>query len=209
MIIFIDESGDAGFKIQKGSSEFFVIALVIFDDELEAEKTAEKIKDINRILRKKSNYEIKFNKLERFERITYLKMIKSCKFRIRSVIVQKEHISPLDIRIKNNSYYTFFLGQLLKHNKNTIKKAKLRIDGSGKGRFKNALTVSLRQGLNKNGKAKIMSEIKLIDSKSSVLIQLTDMVAGSIHRYYQRDKNDSEIYRNIIRKHIEEEWIFE
>lgn len=209
MIIFIDESGDAGFKIQKGSSEFFVIALVIFDDESEAEKTAEKIKDINGILGKKSNYEIKFNKLERFERITYFKMIKSCKFRIRSVIVQKEYISSKDILINNKSYYTFFLSQLLRHNKNTIKKAKLRLDGSGKGRFKNELTVSLRQELNKNGKAKIMSEIKLIDSKSSVLIQLADMVAGSIHRYYQKDKNDSEIYRNIIRKHIEEEWIFE
>ncbi len=38
MLVFIDDSGDAGFKLGKGSSEFFVISAVIFDDNLEAEK---------------------------------------------------------------------------------------------------------------------------------------------------------------------------
>lgn len=46
MIVFIDESGDAGFKIGKGSSTFFVISLIIFDDELEAEETALRIKNL-------------------------------------------------------------------------------------------------------------------------------------------------------------------
>lgn len=40
MLVFIDDSGDPGFKLQKGSSLIFVIGCVIFDDELEAEKTA-------------------------------------------------------------------------------------------------------------------------------------------------------------------------
>ena len=39
MLIFIDDSGDPGFKVQKGSSSVFVIALVIFDDNLIAEET--------------------------------------------------------------------------------------------------------------------------------------------------------------------------
>ena len=34
MLVFIDDSGDAGFKLGKGSTDFFVIAMVIFDDEL-------------------------------------------------------------------------------------------------------------------------------------------------------------------------------
>lgn len=40
MIVFIDESGDPGFKIESGSSEVFVLALVVFDDNLEAEKAS-------------------------------------------------------------------------------------------------------------------------------------------------------------------------
>ena len=48
MLIFIDDSGDPGFKLDKGSSAFFVIALIIFDDELEAEKVALAIKELRR-----------------------------------------------------------------------------------------------------------------------------------------------------------------
>jgi len=40
MIVFIDDSGDPGFKIMRGSSAVFVLAFVIFNDELEAEKTS-------------------------------------------------------------------------------------------------------------------------------------------------------------------------
>ena len=36
MLIFIDESGDPGLKIDAGSSRYFVIALVAFDDHDEA-----------------------------------------------------------------------------------------------------------------------------------------------------------------------------
>lgn len=47
MIVFIDDSGDPGFKLDKGSSAFSVITLVIFDDALEAEKVALAIKELN------------------------------------------------------------------------------------------------------------------------------------------------------------------
>ncbi len=32
MLVFIDESGDPGFKLNQGSSRLFTIALVVFDD---------------------------------------------------------------------------------------------------------------------------------------------------------------------------------
>jgi hypothetical protein len=60
MLVFIDDSGDSGFKLDKGSSAFFVIALVIFDDELEAEKTAIAIKGLKRDLGFPDNLEFKF-----------------------------------------------------------------------------------------------------------------------------------------------------
>jgi hypothetical protein len=42
MLVFIDDSGDPGFKLDRGSTPFFVIALVIFEDELEATKRRSK-----------------------------------------------------------------------------------------------------------------------------------------------------------------------
>ena len=53
MIVFIDDSGDPGFKIEKGSSTHFTIAMVCFDDDLEAEKTAVAIKELKRKLKLK------------------------------------------------------------------------------------------------------------------------------------------------------------
>ena len=53
-----------------------------------------------------------------------------------------------------------------------------------------------------------MNNLKFIDSKENVLIQLVDMIAGSIRRSYEEDKNDKHIYKEIIKKHIEDEWQF-
>ncbi len=46
MLIFIDESGDAGFKFNSGSTNYFVISAVIFSDNLEAVRTVVAIKDL-------------------------------------------------------------------------------------------------------------------------------------------------------------------
>jgi len=40
MLVFIDDSGDPSFKIDKGASKNFVICCVIFDDDLEADIVA-------------------------------------------------------------------------------------------------------------------------------------------------------------------------
>lgn len=53
-----------------------------------------------------------------------------------------------------------------------------------------------------------MRNIQFVDSKDNSLIQLADMIAGSIRRSYQDEKNDSTIYKQIIKRRIEEEWIF-
>lgn len=61
MIVFIDDSGDAGFKFDKGSSRYFIIACILFKDELEAEKTALAIKEYRRKCRFSDEMEFKFN----------------------------------------------------------------------------------------------------------------------------------------------------
>lgn len=53
-----------------------------------------------------------------------------------------------------------------------------------------------------------MKDCKLIDSKTDELIQLADMIAGSIRRSYDTSKADSQEYKKIIKKHIEDEWGF-
>jgi len=42
-----------------------------------------------------------------------------------------------------------------------------------------------------------------------VLIQLADMVAGSVHRSFNTAKLDHKIYKEIIKRRIEDEWNFQ
>ena len=36
MLVFIDESGDSGLKIEQGSSRYFTVSLVMFEDNDDA-----------------------------------------------------------------------------------------------------------------------------------------------------------------------------
>ena len=47
------------------------------------------------------------------------------------------------------------------------------------------------------------------DSKQNVLIQLADIVAGSIRRDFEKTTPDSCVYRKIIRKREEDTWEFQ
>lgn len=152
MIVFIDDSGDAGFSIQKGSSRFFVIAAVIFDDELEAEKTAVTIKELRRELKLADYREFKFNKYLKDIRVKFLERVNRFDFKIRCLVVDKTLIHSKDLRNEVGLFYSYAIKMLLKHNDGTILNAKIRIDGSGNREFKKAFLSYLRRELNSEQK---------------------------------------------------------
>ncbi len=207
MLVFIDDSGDAGFKLQKGSTLIFVIGCVIFDDELEAEKTAIAIKELKRKLKFPDDVEFKFNKSTKKVKMEFLETIKLFKFKIRCLVVQKDMIRSDEFKKNKNSFYGYAIKMLLKYSAGSILNAKIRIDGGGDRIFRRNFISYLRKQLNSDQK-RIMDECKLLDSKQNVLIQLADMIAGSIYRSYQTEKTDSLVYKKIIQRHIEDEWRF-
>ena len=206
MLVFLDDSGDPGFKIGKGSSNVFVIALVIFDDNLEAEETAIKIKRLRREIGKDDRFEFKFNKCSQVLRCHFLSTVADCKFRIRALVMEKEKIYGNELRRSKESFYAYTIKTVLKHNNDTIRNAKLKMDGHGERKFRREFLVYLRRELNNPGK-KTISDLKFVDSKENVLIQLADMVAGAIHRSFSH-KTDANIYREIIKKREEDVWVF-
>jgi hypothetical protein len=207
MLVFIDDSGDAGFKIEKGSTEQFVIALVIFDDDLEAEKTAVVIKDLKRKLGFPNDVEFKFFKSRPPVRESFLNAIASFKFRIRCLVVDKKLIQSSELRNNKNSFYSYIIKLALKHSSGSIIDARVKIDGSGDRTFRKNFLSYLRRELN-GGERKIIGNCRLVDSKSSVLIQMADMVAGTIRRSYDKTKDDGGRLKAIIARHIEDEWPF-
>lgn len=206
MLVFIDDSGDPGFKFDCGSSLYFVIALLIFDDSLDAEKTAIAIKELRRTLGFSDYGEFKFNKSRRDVRVAFLQILARCNMRIRALVIRKELIRSEELRHNKNSFYGYAIKLALKHS-HTILHAKIKIDGSGDRIFRRSFLAYLRKELTSRERT-VMQSVKLVDSKSNVLIQAADMIAGAIHRSYLPDKKDAKIYKNIIKKHIEDEWQF-
>ena len=201
-LVFIDEAGDPGFKIGQGSSNYFVIALVIFNDNLDAEEVALKIKRYRQQLKYKEGYEFKFNKSSPQLRKEFLKEIKNYKFLIRAIVVNKKDIYSLHLRTNKGALYNYFLMQVLNKSNHIISDCLIRIDGRGERAFRQQLQTYLRQSLN-IGQGHIISNLRFRDSKADVLIQLADMIAGTIRYKYERENNE---YYKIIKDKINDIW---
>jgi hypothetical protein len=209
MLVFLDDSGDPGFKVKKGSSPCFVIALAIFDDHLEAEACAVEIKKLRRELRLSDHFEFKFSKCcDRF-RQAFLSRVAPFKFRVRAIVMRKDAIYSPELRESKESFYNYAIRMVLQHSFGKIKRARLKMDGHEDRAFRRELHSYLRKQLqtNKDGEP-ILEDVRIVDSKSNVLIQLADMVAGTLRRHAQQDKEDAVLYRRIIEKRIEDVWNF-
>jgi hypothetical protein len=207
MLIFIDESGDPGFKITEGSSQHFVIALIIFQNELDAEETAVAIKKMRKVQKHTDQFEYKFNKCDRKHRLSFLKCVQPFNFAIRAIVFDKTNIKSQHLRTKKEDFYRFALRMVLEHNYGTIKNAKIRLDGRGDHSFRRQLTTYLRQHLNSSTQH-VISNLRFRDSKQDVLIQLADMVAGSLRRYFDHTQEDWGIYRKVLISKENDVWEF-
>jgi len=200
MLIFIDDSGDPGFKLEKGSSAVFVIVMVIFKDNLIAEETALRIKKLRRELGFRDEYEFKFNKCHRDLRIKFLQSIRKYNFDIRAIVVIKEKIFSLTLRSSKEKFYNFIVRNLLSYYEDEFfDKATVKIDGRASKILRKDFDHYLRKMIN-SPKKKRIGKIKHINSKSDMLIQLADMAAGSIRRSYDVQKTDSKDYLAIIKE---------
>lgn len=202
MIIFLDESGDAGFKLGQGSSRFFIISLVIFDSYEDAEQVAESIQAVRNILQKSAEFKFKFSKMNDYFRLQFLEAMRDQPFRVRSIIVDKQLLTSDGLRRDKEKFYSYFVRQVLEHNQGSIQVAKLRVDGSGDRGFKRAFSTYLRREL-----GSILSDCKFRDSKSDDLIQLADMVAGATRRAFDPEKQDATFYDRIRHK-VQDAWKF-
>lgn len=188
MLVFVDDSGDPGFRVGKGSSKIFLVALVRFKDELEAEKTSVAIKDLKRRLKVSDFYEFKFNKTNRKFRNAFFSSVKKFDFKIRALVVKKQAISSPRLISNKENFYNYIIMQALKQSYG-IKKAKLRFDKRGEKALRDKLRVYLSRELDNKNK-QIFRDLKFVDSRRNTLIQLADMIAGSIFSYYSgRDKS--------------------
>jgi len=75
MLVFVDESGDAGMKLERAASPFFVVTAVLFEDSDEATACDQKIDHIRKELGLPERTEFHFNKSRRPVREHFLQQV--------------------------------------------------------------------------------------------------------------------------------------
>jgi hypothetical protein len=169
MLVFIDDSGDPGIKLERGSSLNFCLCALKFSDTLEAEKCAVSIKEWKRKNKFKDVSELKFNKLNHKERLSILKTLEKFCFEIYAIT----HIKNTSDKIS----YTEYINILFKKYGDNLCDSKIFIDGSGES---NSLNI-FKNKIIKNTSIQT-SRIKIVDSKNNTLIQMADIFVGAINK---------------------------
>ena len=194
-LVFIDDSGDPGFK--EVSSSNFVMAAALFIDPEVAVSLSERISNYRRSLGWRDDYEFKFAKIRKDIIIELLKIVSNYDFQIYAVYVDKSSFHQAASIIDKEKLYNWALKELL--SMMPIGEAKIEIDGRSSKQNMRRTATYLRREINRNGAKKL--KIKFEDSVNDNLIQLADLIAGSINRS-MTDKTDAKIYISIIKGKI-------
>ena len=194
MLVFIDESGDPGMKLSEGSSAFFVITAVMFEDREEANICDAWINEIRTDLGLSPRYEFHFAKSSSRIRNRFLELVAPFDFFYFSVVVDKAKLRNPGFQ-KKESLIKYASGLLFESAKPRLKEAIVIIDASGSRDFRNALAVYLKKRVRNDGGYPIIKKVKSARSESNNLVQLVDMVSGAVWRSFTR--NDAS-YRSLV-----------
>lgn len=201
MLVFIDESGDSGFKLDRGSTPVFAVALAAFASAEEAQRTDAIIRKALVDLRVKP--EFKFSKAHNHVRDRFFEAVHNCNFRVRALVVQKELIHSGRLRTSKEEFYQFFVKTMLKFDNGLLQDARVVIDGSGERTFRQDLKAHLARHTTRGA----IRDIRLKASHGDPLVQLADMCVGAVARSY-RDRANSDRWRRMLRPKLDDVWEF-
>lgn len=189
MNIYIDDSGCGGFKFGLGSSIHLVFAAIIFDDPASLERLS------NGIAEKKKAYnyqgEIKFNKSSDEARGALLRVVGESDCRIRIISADKRFIYKKHLRQNPAALKSYLIRMLLSEHDGTISDAKIFIDGKDTKGFSTERSDEdyfLRMCNRKYENT--ANQIRFVDSKENVGIQVADLVAGACRSALDCGKNE-------------------
>ncbi len=202
MFVYLDESGDTGFKFDMGSSRYFVITLLLVEDPIPLQAAVD---DLRVTLGFSANNEFKFYKSSDDVRWSFLRMLRRQDFTARVLVVDKWLMTQPHMR-RRDTFYNFLVQMILSNDNGTIRDATLILDESVQSKqSKQQLTAYLRRSLNAHPNARRVRAIRYHRSDSDNLIQVTDMLAGAVYAKYHRGQGE---YLSYIRAKVSDLWVW-
>ncbi|MFL5328868.1 MAG: DUF3800 domain-containing protein [Gemmataceae bacterium] len=199
MLVFVDESGDTGMKLGRGSTPCFAVTAVFFRDHKVAQACSEAINDLRTRLRFTRGKEFKFSKCHRDIRLAFLNAVVNFEFCYHSFVLNKCNLSGPGFFVKE-SHYKAPIKYLFDNASDLLPGAKVVFDEFGGREFNDQLTRYLKKRLvGKDGNCPIRKFDPQPSHKNN-LIQLADMVCGAVARSFKEDKADQHDYRRVIKR---------
>lgn len=202
MLVFIDESGDTGRKTDAGSSRYFVVASVIFEEDEEATACDQRISLLKKELGYNPNFEFHFSENPDRLRKKFLEAVEPYQFFYLCVGIDKNPKKLFGEGFNyKESFYKYACNLVLQNAKPYLSKARVKVDKNGNALFGSQLSKYIKGAMNKDNFTYIKS-VKMEKSGSNNLLQLADYITGVLNRKIQNKKNYQEYYRYISAKEL-------
>lgn len=172
--IFVDDSGDPGFKLGQGSSSLFVIAAVLFLDDYAVEKASDKIKNLKCQIGWADKREFKYRKSGVIVKQNFFRAISNIDCLVSIYVVDKRNnLGVFGLSAKD--LYNSTILKALELFGGKAKNIHLFIDGEAGNSYRSSVRTFLRKNTNRI----TIEKLSYRDSNAEVLIQVADMIAGA------------------------------
>ena len=177
MLAFVDESGDAGFKLDRGSSRLLVVAMVTFESAEEAQRCDDRIASLRADLSLPSSFEFHFSHNSRRVREAFLEAVRPYDFRVHVFAVDKANPLVGEQVRSSEDLQQLAMRELLEDAGPYLHNTTVVVDRAGTRQGRSSLVVHLRRRLSAGSLASI-HKLKDQRSESHNLLQLADYVVG-------------------------------
>ena len=195
-LIFIDDSGDPGFR--GSTSDFLIMAAAVFTSSEDATKLNKAISDFRKSLGWRDEAEFKFRKTNKQVIKQFLGVVGHYDFEVFAVYINKTNYARTLPLLDREKLYNWTVKELLKiiplHN------ACVKIDGCTDKKYELRMASYIRREI--NIKERKIVDFKLMDSNKDSLIQLADIVAGAINRSMHPEKTDAMNYISLLQDKV-------
>lgn len=203
---YVDASGDEGFKFGRGSTIYYVVAVVLTEN---ASRLNKALKYLRIDLGLPPNFEFKFSNklLKEAARRTFFETLKNQEFKVRYLIVDKRWVTSPALMADGNLFRTYMTKLPLKVNWKSRRGVAVVLDGHKLDEGV-ALWVDKQYWLGQLNLPPVqdkISDIYLQNARTSSHLQIADMYAGAMRRRLEKGGVD---YYGSIHPKIEQRFTF-
>ncbi len=198
MLVFVDESGDTGLKLDQGSSRYFTVVLVAFNEDDEAIACDRRIELLKKEIGWSTDSEFHFKRNSDTVREAFLHAVSPYNFFYYGIVIDKDPRKLYGDGFKNKaSFYKYVSGLVFENAKGRLENATVVVDQSSSEDFQQQLRSYIKRKVNTSGRATV-KKLKMQRSQSNNLLQLADYIASIVNRSVLNKKKYADEFRRIV-----------